>query len=273
MLIGYQGGPVDICAQQYAEAVSQYLQATKRTTIEEIHFVDLNDDTVKSMKQVFHDYFEVKKVANFDSRYLVDQTVPTKMTSCSKTFHGTLHLNEVSKSQRQHGKTQYSVTESNGRDKVDIAERVVVVFDRPVVCQSLSKSTEIRFTTYQTLQLYTANILEIKSVDVIVVCEDRSGKSRGAIVQQLRNIGGPKYISEKEKAFKYQLNFDEVIVTSGGDSQFKFVFHAILRDRQLFPQNMSKWYDAFQKILCLIFNKADRSKCSSIVMPVLGTGN
>ena len=281
-VLGYQGVPNDICALQYAEGVNRYLETTKRPTIEEIHFVDLNDDTIKQIKQTFLDYFVDRKVVNVDSRYLIgkgvtaSETFNLKMACRSKTDTGKSEIGDLSKSEtvKVHRTSQTVSSTDVSHEKVKTNPGGTVL-EHPLIWESSSKATVIQFTTNQKLQLYTANILELHSSDVIVICEDPSGNNGGRLAQDLLVKGAAKYITEKGKAFQSNrmLSFGEVVVTGGGDSQFKFVFHALLHQRHIFPQTVSKWYDAFQKILGVIFNKAVSMKCSSIAMPVIGTGN
>ena len=273
--------PSDICALQYAEGISRYLENTKRPIVEEIHFVDLNDDTIQQINQTFDDYFVKGKVINVDSRYIIDKSVTAstnlnvKMTGRPKTDQGKSKLGDVSKSKagEEHTKS-HTVTASGGSPVKEKSKPGETILETPSIWESSSKATIIQFTTKQELQLYTANIVDLHTVDAIVVCEEPSGKNSGHITQQLLVKGAAKYIGERGRAFQshLNLNFGEVVVTGGGDSQFKIVFHALLHQRRMFP-DVSKWYDAFQKTLGLIFQKAVLMKCSSIAMPVMGTGN
>ena len=278
-VLGYQGVPIDICALQYAEGIIQYLETTKRPIVEEVHFVDLNDDTIRQIRQTFSDYFVDRKVVNVDSKYITEKSVKAsanvKMTGRPKTDQGKSMLGDISKSKavEEHARS-HTMTASGVSPVKEKSKPGETVLETPSIWESSSKGTVIQFTTNQELQLYTANIVQLHSIDAIVIYEDPSGKNSGRIAQDLVVKGAAKYIKEKGAAFQAnrKLNFGEVVVTSGGDSQYKIVFHALLHQRGMFS-DVSKWYDAFQKILGLIFQKAVLMKCSSIAMPAMGNGN
>ena len=265
--------PSDICALQYAKGIDHYLATRERPTVEEIHFVDLNDGTIKQIKQTFRDHFVDKKELNVDSKYITDKSVVAN-ANVKMTGQGISRFGDMPKTKapEEHPRS-HTLGAAGGPTARENPRSGEAILESPAIWESPSKATVFQFTIKQELQLYAANIVELHAIDAIVICEEPSGKSSGRIANDLMTKGAAKYITERGKHFQsnQRLNFGEVVVTSGGDSQFKRVFHALVHQKEMFKE-MSKWYDAFQKILRLIFQKAILMKCTSIAIPVIGAG-
>ena len=272
--IGYQGVPIDICAQQYAEAIGRYLQETARPCVEEIHFVDVKTETVAQIAQTFQDIFVDEKVISYDSKYLQSGHTTSEIMLASYKEHAAVKY--TGRPKTEHGNVSHSgqntsLARAELHPKTEKA--IEAIPTNPLIYQSPTNSTVIRFSSYHEIQLYTGNVLLLESVDALVLREDLAGTAKGHIAQEMEGKGGPKYVSAKKAAFRTKLAFGEVIVTAGGNSQFSYVFHALVHHRQHFKRDLSRWYDAFQKILGILFNKAVHLQCRSIAMPLFGIGN
>ena len=251
-------------------------------TVEEIHFISLNKDMIGIIQQTFYTVFVENRTVNVDAKFLPpDQySSPTKDQNGPKT--GPLY--EIHKSNpaketglKWTGRSKVETTKLPQMDQPYLACTADSgnAKDLPDICvyQSSTGVLRIRFANGHELQLYTANILELKLVDSIVVTEDMSGHGKGIVAQDMLIKGGQTYKTAKEKAFKSKPSFGEVIITQGGKSTFAHVFHALLHHRQHFSKDMAKWYNALQNILRRIFTEAVRNRCFSIAMPFIGAGN
>ena len=250
-------------------------------TVEEIHFISLNKDVIGIIQQTFYTVFVENKIVNVDAKFLP----PDQHSSSNKDRNGpkTCPLHEMHKSNPAE-ETGPKLTGGSKVEKAKLprveqpylacAEKPGIAKDLPDISdQSSTAVSMIRFVNGHELQLYTANILELQLVDIIVVTEDMSGHGKGTVAQGMLIKGGQTYKTAKEKAFKSKPSFGDVIITQGGESTFAHVFHALVHHRQHFSKDMPKWYNALQNILRKIFSETVRNGCCSIAMPFIGAGN
>ena len=215
------------------------------------------------------------KVVSYDHKYLLTEEKAPANTASLHPGKGTVKSTSRSKTYKHGshsgGSTSSATAELRQNSEGPSADGAVTAY--PFIYQSSLKTFVIHFSSFHELQLYTGNILELKSVETIVVREDLAGTAKGRIAQGMVEMGGPKYVSMKKTAFQTKPNFGEVIMTKGGNSRFQYVLHALIHHRQHFLNDSSKWYSAFRKILDVIFKKAVLLKCHSIAMPVFRIGN
>ena len=279
------GVPLQVCAIQYAEAIKQYIKNAGNTNIiEEIHFLSLNKDIVKAIKQTFHAVFVENKTVDIDSKSFSLQTSSQVTKDQSGNTKGPLY--DQHERQRRGNKDSKVQTNTgwlydwkdgtplnsppSSRTSQTVTNEVEV---KPnITCHILPSGVfKIQFGMTFELQLYTANIFMLQLVDAIVVNEDISGHNKGTIAQEMLIKGGKSYTTAKEIAFNANHTFGDVIISNGGESSFKYVLHALLDKRHYF-EDISDWYVEFQKVLQKIFSCAVLNGCHTIAMPIFGTG-
>lgn len=118
------------------------------------------------------------------------------------------------------------------------------------------------------LHVYTADLLTLKGIGMIVCTTLPDGKSKGVLSEALRKAGGSGYTNTIDKEFKMRTVMEgDVIVCKGTGTGFDIVAHAILVKR-IHEYRRQQVNSIFVKI----FQEASLWQCSSIAIPLLGTG-
>ncbi|KAK3610482.1 hypothetical protein CHS0354_016672 [Potamilus streckersoni] len=255
--------PRDMCTEQYVKAVIHYSETRTIQVLQEIHFIDMLPGIVQDMQLAFKRHLR----CDGNSQHI------------AKSGGQTTAINDSAgrdSGNNQHGKMpEKDIGKTYPKDEVQTEEKQNPSTPLwPEIEQKYFKKE--KFYIYKPnnkleVNIYMADITKLTGVQAIVCSDDRRGTGLGAIASTLQKTGKSEFENIKKKAFQKEVNFGDVIITEGGDSNFQLVAHAVLpsfKDTISFERHKGMVHKCYDEIL----DEINKWQKTSLALPLLGAG-
>lgn len=245
---GVFGCPEEVCCMQYARAIIKHCGWISKLTlfkepVKEIHFVDSNAQIIRRIQDTF-----TCMITDKNNEHVCRQQV---FGSEGSRRSASKHKSREKQKERAADNLNHGISNYPGYTFVHLNGRR---------CFCFAVSLE------QILLVYTDNLLTLQNIDMLALGETHDGKSVGSATIKFYDLAGKTYKEEKEKSFSVNHYYGKVVVCKGGQSNFKFVAHAVL-----YPRGHSTDED-IRKLFEHVLKAAKRKRCHSVALSLFGTG-
>ncbi|KAK3106023.1 hypothetical protein FSP39_011190 [Pinctada imbricata] len=251
---GIFGFPKEACAWMYSKGVLDFTWKGSHGQLKEVILVDVQDSTILDMTFQY-----LSKISNNGA---------------------TIQIKDVLKSLP---KEQPLRGAEGGTARADKSERKSVkastnTTDR-LCSHTMEKGADIfNFRNSVEVLVYTADIIRLPNVDILVTPESRSFKGEGILARKIAETAGKDYTKERRKLEGQPRQSGEILITIAGNLKFQKIFHVIMsRFDDRGPPNDTQ-LNQFKTLIKDVIQRANdlnvkKTKLKSIAMPLLGTGH
>ncbi|XP_062574511.1 uncharacterized protein LOC134236363 [Saccostrea cucullata] len=234
---GIFGMPVELCAYQYAYAVISASEKIKGSSMKEIHFIDMDEQVVFIMKQIFAYVFSgqsdfVSLSVNSASVRPIGNTTPTGASGLEGRF-------------------------TAGFPKSRTYERGGVVYHEYLLSNDF------------TVQVYTGNIIK-SNANAIVCFEDKNFKHEGEISRAIADLGGKEFQIKVEECKSCPSQPGDVFVVEAGrnfdETVYIFMMISPVCDE---ASSEEEWLQSVTNCHTKILQEACQKQVYNIAMPLV----
>ncbi|KAM3867433.1 protein mono-ADP-ribosyltransferase PARP14-like [Diretmus argenteus] len=256
---GVFGFPLELCAETIAKAVREYCENEGGLgSLTEIHLVDNNSTTVRSLAQAVN-----REFIDLGPKMTLSQQVDGKGMGTGGEVRG--GVVDIRAKEEEHGEQ-----EGHGEEEEEHGEQEGHWEEE----EGFGRMEQERIlTTPEGLKivLRVGNIQD-QSTDVIInTISENLNLNQGAVSKAILEVAGPGLQSDiKAEAGAAMVSFGDVIITDGFNLRCQKVFHAVC---PFWDNGSGQADEELRTIMGYCLEEADKLQMASLSFPAIGTGN